>query len=49
MNVLNVYAANEDKSDDTKDNFYEELECVFNQFPKYVMKFLLHFNVKIGR
>jgi hypothetical protein len=31
----------EDKSDDTRDSFYEELEHVFNQFPKYHMKILL--------
>jgi len=28
-----VHAPNEDKSDDTKDSFYEKLEHVFNQFP----------------
>jgi hypothetical protein len=27
------HAPTEDKSDDTKDSFYEEPECVFNQFP----------------
>jgi hypothetical protein len=35
---LNVHAPNEDKSDDSKDSFYEELEQVFgffNHFPKY--------------
>jgi hypothetical protein len=32
--VLNVHAPNEDKCDDTKDSFHEELECVFDQFPK---------------
>jgi hypothetical protein len=30
---------NEDKCDDTKDRFYEELEGVFDQFPKYHIKF----------
>jgi exonuclease III len=34
----------------TKDSFYEELEHVFDQFPKYHMKILLgDFNVKAGR
>jgi len=28
MIVMNVHAPTEDKSDDTKDSFYEELECV---------------------
>ena len=32
--VVNVHAPNEEKSDEAKDRFYEELEQVFNQFPK---------------
>ena len=33
-----------------KDSFYEELEEVFDQFPKYYMKILLgDFNAKLGR
>jgi hypothetical protein len=31
--VLNVHASTEDKTDDVKDRFYEELERVFDQFP----------------
>jgi hypothetical protein len=27
--VQNVHAPTEDKTDDTKDNFYEEIQCVF--------------------
>jgi exonuclease III len=47
--VLNVQAPTEDKID-MKDSFYEELECVFNNFPKYHTKILLgDFNAKIGR
>ena len=39
-----------EKSDEAKDSFYEELEQVFQQFPKYRMKMLLgDFNVKVGR
>jgi hypothetical protein len=35
---------------DVKDSFYEELECVFDKFPKYHMKILLgDFNAKVGR
>ena len=30
--VLNVHAQSEDKSDDSKDSFYEELEQVFLSF-----------------
>ena len=32
--VLNVHATSEEKSDDSKDNFYEELEQVFDHFSK---------------
>jgi hypothetical protein len=31
--VLNVHAPNEDKIDDIKERFYEELEQVFDKFP----------------
>jgi hypothetical protein len=48
--VLNVHAPTEDKSDDVKDSFYEELERVFDKFPKYHMKILLRdFNAKLGK
>jgi hypothetical protein len=39
--VLNVHAPTEDKTNDVKDSFYEELERVFNKFPKYHKKILL--------
>jgi hypothetical protein len=32
--VLNVHAPTEDKIDDLKDSFYDELERVFDKFPK---------------
>jgi hypothetical protein len=38
--VLNTYAPNDEKSDGSKDIFYEKLEKVFNHFPKYYMKIL---------
>jgi exonuclease III len=48
--VLNVHAPTEDKADVIKDNFYEELEQVFDQFPRYNMKILLgDFNAKVWR
>jgi hypothetical protein len=48
--VLNIHALTEDKIDDVKDSFYEELERVFNKFPKYHMKILLgDFNAKVSR
>jgi muramidase (phage lysozyme) len=48
--VLNVHAPTEDKTDDVKDSFYKEVECVFHKFPKYHMKILLgDFKVKVGK
>jgi exonuclease III len=48
--VLNVHAPTEEKSDDLKDRFYEELEQVFDHFLKYHTKILLgDFNAKLGR
>jgi hypothetical protein len=48
--VLNVYAPCEDKGDDEKDSFYEELGRVVYQFPRYDMKIILgDFNAKVGR
>jgi hypothetical protein len=35
-----VHAPSGDKSDDTKDSLYEELEHVFDQFLKYHVKIL---------
>jgi hypothetical protein len=45
-----VHAPCEDKGDDVKDSFYEEIGRVFDQFPRYNMKILLDdFNAKEGR
>jgi endonuclease/exonuclease/phosphatase family metal-dependent hydrolase len=45
-----VLAPSEQKSDDSKDSLYEELEQAFYHFPKYNMKILLgDFNAKVGR
>jgi hypothetical protein len=38
--VLNVHVPTEDKIDDIKDRFYEEIEQVFDKFPRYHMKML---------
>jgi len=44
-----VYAPSEEKSDDSKDSFYEELEQGFDHFLKYHTKTLLRdFNGKLG-
>jgi hypothetical protein len=48
--VLNVCAPTEDKIDDIKDRLYEDLEHVFDKFPKYHIKMLLgDFNAKVRR
>jgi len=36
--VLIVHESAEDKCGDMKGGFYEEVVCVFSQFPKYHMK-----------
>jgi hypothetical protein len=47
--VSNVHSPSEEKSDDSKDRFYEELEQVSNNFPKYRIEPLLgDFNAKEG-
>jgi hypothetical protein len=49
--VLNVHAPTNDKINDTKDRFYEELEHVFNKHTKYHTKkiFRRFPNIHIGR
>jgi exonuclease III len=48
--VLNVHAPIEDKTDDMKDSFYEEVEHMLDKLPKYHMKILLgDFNDKVSR
>jgi hypothetical protein len=48
--VLNVHAPTEDKIDDIKDRFCEELEQVFDKFPRCHMNILLgEINAKVGR
>jgi hypothetical protein len=45
-----VHAPSEDKDDDIMDSFYEEVEQVFDQFPRYHMKLLMEeFKANIGR
>ena len=48
--VVNVHATSEEKSDKSKDSFYQELEQLFDRFPKYHMKTLLgEFYAKVER
>jgi len=48
--VMRVHPPSEEKSDDSKDSRYEELEKVFDHFPKYHTKILVgDFNTKVGR
>jgi len=47
--VPNAHAPPEDKGDDSKDNFYEELEQVFSHFPHdHTETVLGDFNAKWG-
>jgi hypothetical protein len=45
--VLNAHAPTENKTDDVKDNLYEELERVFDKFPKYYVNIFQ--DAKVGR
>jgi hypothetical protein len=48
--VVNVHAPTEDKTDDVRDSFNEELERVFDKVPKYHTKILLgNFSAKVGK
>jgi len=48
--VLNLHAPSEEKSDEAKDIFYEELEQVFNHLLKCHIKIILEdFNAKLRR
>jgi hypothetical protein len=50
ITVLNLHAPTGDKDDDIKDSLYEQLEKIFDQFPRYHTKSLLgNFNAKVGR
>jgi hypothetical protein len=47
--IISVHAPTEDKIDDIRDRFYEELEQAFDKFSKYHMNILLgDFNAKVG-
>jgi hypothetical protein len=48
--VFIIHAPTEDKIDDIKDSFYEEVDGAFCKFRKHPMKILLgDFNAKVGR
>ena len=48
--VLNVHLPSQEKGDDSKDSFNEELEKGFDHFPKYHLKIILRvFNAKVER
>jgi hypothetical protein len=47
--ILNVHAPTEDKIDDIKGRFYEELEHIFINFPKYHMKIVGGFQCQSSR
>jgi hypothetical protein len=48
--VLSVHALTQDKIADVKDTICEDLEHIFDKFPKYHTKIILgYFNAKVGR
>jgi len=48
--VLNEPASSKGKCDESTDRIYEELEHIFDHFPKYRMKILLwDFNATLGK
>jgi hypothetical protein len=49
ITVLNVHTPCEDKGDDVKDSFCEELGRIFDQFPRYYIILLSYFKAKVGR
>jgi hypothetical protein len=47
--VLYIHATTVDTVDDVEDRLYEELKCVYNNFPKYQVNIMFEgFNAKIG-
>jgi hypothetical protein len=47
---LNIDAATGDKTDDVKNSFYDELECIFDKFAKHYMnKSFTRFQYRQGR
>jgi hypothetical protein len=47
--VLNVHAPRDDKIDNVKDRFCDELESEFDKFLKYHTKILSHCSAKVDR
>ena len=40
--VVNVHAPSEEKREEVKDSFYEELEEVFDHFPNITLHIIIH-------
>jgi len=51
ITIVNVHAPSQEKSDASKDSFYDELEQIFDNFPTYNIKILLlwDFNAELGK
>lgn len=48
--IINCYAPTEEKGEDIKESFYEELDRVWDLIPNYCVKIVLgDFNAKVGR
>jgi exonuclease III len=50
LSIISVHAPTEEKSDEEKENFYEDLQIVHNKIPKHDIVIILgDLNVKIGK
>ncbi|KAE9521335.1 hypothetical protein AGLY_018266 [Aphis glycines] len=48
--IINCYAPTEDKNEDLKDNFYEDLEALYDSLPVHCVKMVVgDFNAKVGK
>lgn len=50
LSFINVHAPTEEKDEDEKNEFYENIEKLYEEIPKYDIKMVLgDFNAKLGR
>jgi exonuclease III len=50
ITLINTYAPTEDKEDDIKEQFYEELKRAQDRFPKHYVKIILgDMKAKLGK
>jgi hypothetical protein len=47
--AVNAHAPTEDKADNTKDRFHDDLELVLDKFSKHHMEIFRRLNAKVGK